>query len=279
MLKFETFTFGDLDKYDKSSLADELSYYSDIYTFAKKYDKQIKTIIEEAILKFKSKIPIFDKIKVQLVKSFSTDKSKKSDTIGKYVHESCLRIPIILIGLKEIYEAVSEYGSTIDVALKSTIYHELGHAMVDLDNQIEFVEDENILDFEDEEEYVEDFAFNFEMFDEVPEEINKLIEIYKKHIIKEEVNQKNKTPYKGCYVITKDFPDYIGQINREVFATWAGDGNYYNSQLNRELNYIVSYEEGTYSFLSVKIKFKDILYWSPNKQELEPFIAANKFGI
>ena len=81
------------------------------------------------------------------------------------------------------------------------------------------------------------------------------------------------------YVITKDFPDYIGQINREVFATWAGDGNYYNSQLNRELNYIVSYEEGTYSFLSVKIKFKDILYWSPNKQELEPFIAANKFGI
>ena len=28
-----------------------------------------------------------------------------------------------------------------------------------------------------------------------------------------------------------------------------------------------------------KVSLGSILYWSPIKQELEPFIAANKFGI
>ena len=59
-----------------------------------------------------------------------------------------------------------------------TLIHELGHAMVDLDNQIEFIEGQNILHFEDEEEYVEDFALDFDMFGTVPNEIKELTKQY-----------------------------------------------------------------------------------------------------
>jgi hypothetical protein len=184
--RFETFTFGDLDKYEKQDLEDEMSWYSDAYEFVKDYEQEIKEIIEDAVITFKSKVPIFDKIHIQLVKDFHSDRktANREDGIGLYVHESCLRVPIILIGLEEIYEAVKHYDTPLEVAIKSTIYHELGHAMVDLDEQIEFVKDENILQFEDEEEYVEDFAFNFEMFGRVPEEIDRLVQVYKEYKIK-----------------------------------------------------------------------------------------------
>ena len=65
--------------------------------------------------------------------------------------------------------------------LTDVLTHELGHAIVDLDNQIEFIKWQNVLQFENEEEYVEDFAFNFDMFGIIPKEILELTRLYKEY--------------------------------------------------------------------------------------------------
>ena len=67
------------------------------------------------------------------------------------------------------------------MVIRTTIFHELGHAIVDLDNQMEFKEGESILNFEDgeEEDYVEEFAHDLQEFGSVPEDILELIKLYK----------------------------------------------------------------------------------------------------
>jgi len=62
---------------------------------------------------------------------------------------------------------------------KVLLFHELGHAMTNIDNYYVFKPNENILQYEDEEEYVEDFAFNFEMFDKVPNEVLELSVLFR----------------------------------------------------------------------------------------------------
>lgn len=171
---FETFTLGDLDDYDKNDLVDLLDFYENRYDFVKDKEDEIEEIIKGSIDKFKREIPIFDKIHIQLVKIID------DNALGMYVHESVLKIPVILLSLDALKDAVND-GHELDIAVRSTIYHELGHVMVDLDNQIEFIEGENILHFEDEEDYVEDFAFDFDMFGTIPDEIDELIKQYKNY--------------------------------------------------------------------------------------------------
>jgi len=179
IIKFENFTYGNLEKYAKSDLEEELSNYSNWYEFWEKEDDVIKSIVDDAIEEFKSKIPIFDAIHVQFVKNFN--RRDREDIIGMYSHGSVLRTPIIFLGIQNIYKATEEYDTDLDTTIRSTIFHELGHAMVDVDNHFEFIEGENILQFEDEEVYVEDFAFDFEMFGKINDpNILKLSELYQK---------------------------------------------------------------------------------------------------
>lgn len=176
--KFENFTYGDLDDIRKSDLDEELYNYSNWYDFWEEEDDVVKSLVDDAIEEFKNKIPIFDVIHVQFVKDFKDNRS--DDIIGMYSHESVLRTPIIFLGIKSIYKALEEGDVELDIIIRSTIFHELGHAIVDVDNQFEFIKDENILQFEDEEEYVEDFAFELEMFGRVNDpNILKLSELFR----------------------------------------------------------------------------------------------------
>ena len=175
--KFETFTFGELEKYQKDDLEEELANYENWYEFWTEESDVIKEIVSDAIEEFKHNVPIFDKIHVQLVKDF---KRKEPDIIGMYSHQSVLRIPIIFLGVKAIYDAVEEYDTDLDTTIRSTIFHELGHAIVEVDNMFVFVEGENILTVGNEEEYVEDFAYELEMFGRVNDpNILKLADLYK----------------------------------------------------------------------------------------------------
>ena len=176
--KFENFTYGDLNKYAKSDLEEEISNYSNWYEFWEEEDDLVRSIVDDSIEEFKEKVPIFDAIHVQFVKDFK--QSREDDIIGMYSHESVLKTPIIFLGIKSIYDASKKYDVSLDITIKSTIFHELGHAIVDVDNLFEFVEGENILQFEDEEVYVEDFAYEFEMFRKVNDpNILKLAKLFK----------------------------------------------------------------------------------------------------
>ena len=176
--KFETFTFGELDKYEKSDLENELSNYEHWYEFYKGEYEEIKEIVDDAIKEFQKKVPIFDKIHVQLVQKFN---DKRKDILGMYSHESILKIPIIFLGIKGIFDALKEYDVSLETTIRSTLFHELGHAIVDVDNKFVYIKDDNILDFEeDEEEYVENFAFELEMYGRISDpNILKLANLYK----------------------------------------------------------------------------------------------------
>lgn len=178
IIKFENFTYGDLEKYEKDDLDEELMNYSNWYEFWEDEDDEIKKIVDNTINEFKNKLPIFDSIHVQLIKNFKND---NDGILGMYSHQSVLRTPIIFLGIKNIYDVLKEdYNVSLETTIRTTIFHELGHAIVDVDNLFVYIEDQNILNFDDEEEYVEDFAFNLEMFGKISDpNILKLSELYK----------------------------------------------------------------------------------------------------
>jgi hypothetical protein len=97
--------------------------------------------------------------------------------VGEYEYDSSLD------GKPKIYlykdYILSLPDEEIEFAIKTTIFHELGHAMTNIDNYYIFKPNENILQYEDEEEYVEDFSFNFEMFDKIPDEMLELSKLFK----------------------------------------------------------------------------------------------------
>lgn len=173
--KFETYTLGDLSNFEKDDLDNDLNYYSGEYEFSSECSQEILNIIKKAVLFFKKKLPIFDKIHIQLVEDLP-------DCLGMYIHESVLRIPVVLLSMKNINDCVEE-GYPIGLVIRTTIFHELGHAIVDLDNQMEFKEGENILQFEDgeEEDYVEEFAHNLQEFGDISDDILELMNLYKKN--------------------------------------------------------------------------------------------------
>lgn len=172
--KFETYTFGDLSKFDKGDLDNDLDYYRGEYEFSTGVTEEFTNIVKMAVEYFKNHVPIFDKIHIQLAEELP------DNCLGMYIHESVLRIPVVLLSLKAINESAEE-GYSLGMVIRTTIFHELGHAIVDLDNQMEFKEGESILNFEDgeEEDYVEEFAHDLQEFGSVPEDILELIKLYK----------------------------------------------------------------------------------------------------
>lgn len=131
--------------------------------------KYIEDIVEEAKNKFMNRIKIFRNIDFEWLNG--------NDYVGEYEYNSSLD------GEPKIYlykdYILSLPNEEIEFAVKTTIFHELGHAMTNIDNYYIFKPNENILQYEDEEEYVEDFAFNFEMFDKIPDEMLELSKLFK----------------------------------------------------------------------------------------------------
>jgi hypothetical protein len=131
--------------------------------------KYVENVVEEAKNKFMSKIKIFNKINFEWLNG--------NDFVGEYEYNSSLNGEPTIYLYKEYILSLPD--DEIEFAVKTTIFHELGHAMTNIDNYYVFKPDENILQYEDEEEYVEDFAFNFEMFDKVPNEVLELSVLFR----------------------------------------------------------------------------------------------------
>jgi hypothetical protein len=131
--------------------------------------KEIEEAVEYAKTKFMSEIEIFKNINFEWLKG--------NEFVGEYQYNSSLDgEPTIYLYKDYILSLPDE---EIEFAVNTTIFHELGHAMVNIDNYYIFKEDDNILHYEDEEDYVEEFAFDFEMFGKVPNDILELSELFK----------------------------------------------------------------------------------------------------
>lgn len=131
--------------------------------------KSLEKLIESAKKRFMDNIGIFDDIEFEWLSG--------GEYVGEYEYDSSLEgNPKIYLYKDFILSLPKE---EVEFAINTTIYHELGHAMTNIDNHFIFREGENILQYEDEEEWVEDFAFNFEMFGKIPDEVKELTYLFK----------------------------------------------------------------------------------------------------
>ena len=135
----------------------------------KKESELLENIVVEAKNTFMSKIKIFNKINFEWLNG--------NDFVGEYEYNSSLDGEPTIYLYKDYILSLPE--DEMEFAVKTTIFHELAHAMTNIDNYYIFKPDENILQYEDEEEYVEDFAFNFEMFGKVPNEVLELSDLFR----------------------------------------------------------------------------------------------------
>jgi len=135
----------------------------------KKESELLENIVVESKNTFMSKIKIFNKINFEWLNG--------NDFVGEYEYNSSLDGEPTIYLYKDYILSLPE--DEMEFAVKTTIFHELAHAMTNIDNYYIFKPDENILQYEDEEEYVEDFAFNFEMFGEVPNEVLELSDLFR----------------------------------------------------------------------------------------------------
>lgn len=159
---------------DLGSMIETLNDYYNAYPKAK--NNELQKSLEQNIKLFESKLNIFDKITVYWV---GTKQGNRSHAIAEYFHSSSLNSNPVFILYEDTIQKELEFDDDIDHIIGTTIFHELGHAIVDIDNCYIFGEN-NILTFEDEEDYVEEFCRDFYERKIVPQEMIELSKKFKK---------------------------------------------------------------------------------------------------
>ena len=176
--------------YDVQDLEDRLKYF-DL--------KDVDKMVEQAIRYVHFFVPFWDEYGV-----YYTYETSNRDSVAAFLVESLLEygFPVILLRLnvlddmfgqkKERFHSGVFSGAKLKKMAKFTIhtsvYHELCHAIVALDDSYEFIEDENMLEFSDEEEYCERFAIDFFNGQNVPEDMKEFYKMYNRHRKKGRLN-------------------------------------------------------------------------------------------
>jgi hypothetical protein len=146
-------------------------------------NKILEQAKNNALEKFKKAIPIFENIHIV----WSDEHGRNNEALALYVHSSSLNSnPLIILFesafnsfLDDFKDDEYEYEQEAYHAIETTIYHELGHAMCDIDNYFIFKENYNVLDYEDEEVFVETFARDFYSNGKVSDDILFLSDLFK----------------------------------------------------------------------------------------------------
>ena len=127
-------------------------YAKENYSLKSTRDKIFLEYVEAAVKRFKKNFKNFKNIKIL----FTAD----NDCLGRYLGGSASSYPIILLCRKEMIDCAKETGECLELIVHTTVYHELGHAMCELDRDCD-----GILEYEDEEEVVEEFACDFYFYE------------------------------------------------------------------------------------------------------------------
>jgi len=126
---------------------------------------------KESIQIFKNEIDLFDKIKIEFVDSFN------DDTLGIFKSGTSSSTPTIILSEKDILETSKEDNIPLWTIVETTIFHELGHAICELER---IVFGYKYLEYTIEEEWVENFAYELHLFHLIPQDLKTFIHEYKK---------------------------------------------------------------------------------------------------
>jgi hypothetical protein len=144
---------------DDYGLKDINKVHSDIIKYSK-----------EALEKFKEKVDLFDDIKIIFVNKIG------DGALGRFRSGTSSSIPIVLMSEKDILKGSKKYDVPLWVAVETTIFHELGHAICELEYNVFGYE---YLEYGDEEEWVENFAYELHNYDDIPQDLENFIQAYK----------------------------------------------------------------------------------------------------
>ena len=175
---FETNANRYYDITDIDALTEALSeYYGDLTDTAA--DPTCQAIANNAITRINTYLK-FNKI--HILWNNDTEGLPMRDgaeAIGMYIHSTATNSqPVFVLFEASIQKECKGNPRSLRTAIEETIYHELIHAMVDIDNAYIFKEDDDLLAFDDEEEYVEQIGRDFFDGHDLPDEIIKLADLF-----------------------------------------------------------------------------------------------------
>jgi hypothetical protein len=125
----------------------------------------------EAINIFKDNVDLFDDIRIVFVNNI------REGALGRFRGGTSTSIPIVLLSEKDILSASKKYNVPLWVTVETTIFHELGHAICELEYN---VFENEYLEYNDEEEWVEQFAYDLHNYGDIPNDLEKFLIEYKK---------------------------------------------------------------------------------------------------
>lgn len=152
---------------------DEYSEIHDIYKIIdyNKVHRDFLTIVPIALKIFKENVSIWNDIKVVYVSKIG------GGALGRFKSGTSSSTPIIMVSEKNILNACKKYHVDLDTAIKTTLYHELGHAICELEYDLYGYQ---YLEYGSEEDWAEDFAYNLFEYDSISEDLVTFISNLKK---------------------------------------------------------------------------------------------------
>jgi hypothetical protein len=171
------------EDFDVSDIQERLKYFD--------FD-DVKKLVNQAIKYLHFYVPFWDEYGV-----YYTYNDTKGDGVAAFLEDSLEEydFPVIVIRLnildnlfqqkkERFYKGIlsaRKLKKMAEFTIQTSVYHELAHAIVALDNLYEFVEDENMLHFSDEEKYCESFAIMFFNGQNMPQEVKEFYKMYNKY--------------------------------------------------------------------------------------------------
>lgn len=157
-VKFDTYIRENIEIEEYNSVIDD-------YGIKKNVSNELIKMSNKAINQFKEDIDLFDDIEIIFVENIG-------GLLGKFRSGTASSTPIILLSDTNILKASKKYNVSLETTMASTIYHELGHAICELEESFDY----QFLNYDDEEEWVEDFAYDYYNYGIIPDELQEFIE-------------------------------------------------------------------------------------------------------
>jgi len=130
-------------------------------------NEKILASAEEAIEKIALHTNLFKNAKITVIEIFDSE-----GLLGIHRSGTSTSGPIIILSEKRIINAAKEYNTSIKTVTESTIYHEIGHAICELEH---VVCEDDYLNYSSEDDWCENFAYNFYKTKEIPKEVKKMV--------------------------------------------------------------------------------------------------------
>lgn len=153
-----------------SKSSEEYRWIDDEYGVVICDDKTLLNICRDAIDDFKDNIDLFSSIKIAFV-----DSVNDGDLLARFRSGTATNEPVLMLCERNMREGAEEYDLSLRTVVETTVFHELGHAICELERGVFGYE---YLEYGDEEEWVEEFANGFYEFRDIPHDLEAFIKAF-----------------------------------------------------------------------------------------------------